>query len=164
MAGELFHPLLEEIPLPFRFILSGVVGNGIFMFVYNTALKAFQPLASASVIFAVVQFCCIILNHFLNIGIVFGWPVNYVTSLMSNMPVGLSALVLGAATTSLLDQIDFDGRVNAVLGYIEEEMEGEKGGFWGSIAVMAVTGVFSYLALNFVNASSGGKPGDKKEL
>ena len=133
------------------------------MFVYNTALATFQPLASASVIFAAVQFCCIILNHFLNVGIVFGWPASYITSLMSNMPVGLSALVLGAATTSMLEQVEFDSRVNTILGYVEDELEEAKGGFWGSIAVMAVTGAFSFFALNFVNAK-GPSDDDKKEL
>ena len=81
------------------------------------------------------------------------------------MPVGLSALVLGALTTSTLDQIDFDFKVNSVLGLVEDEgqNEEEKSGFWGSIVAMAVTGIFSYVALNLVNKSSS-EVEKKKEL
>lgn len=166
MAGKLFHPVLNDIPLPVRFAISGIVGNGIFMLVYNLSLQSFQQFAGAGTIFAIVQFGCIILNHFLNVGIVFGWPKDYLTSLLSNMPVGLSALVLGALTTSTLDLIDFDYKVNSVFGLIEEETqnEEEKSGFWGSIVAMAVTGIFSYVALNVVNKSSSSDVGKKKEL
>lgn len=163
MPGQLFHPSLREIPLPFRFAISGIIGNGIFMAVYNLSLNAFRHMVGASIIFGIVQFGCIILNHFLNIGIVFGWPEQYTSSLMSNMPVGLSALCLGAVTTSLMETIELDAKVNAMLGY--ESIE--ESGFWGSIAVMVVTGVFSYLALNFVNAPVKGTDDEvdtKKDL
>eukprot|EP00549_Striatella_unipunctata_P026258 CAMPEP_0118701950 /NCGR_PEP_ID=MMETSP0800-20121206/17578_1 /TAXON_ID=210618 ORGANISM="Striatella unipunctata, Strain CCMP2910" /NCGR_SAMPLE_ID=MMETSP0800 /ASSEMBLY_ACC=CAM_ASM_000638 /LENGTH=99 /DNA_ID=CAMNT_0006603013 /DNA_START=168 /DNA_END=467 /DNA_ORIENTATION=- len=97
--------------------------------------------------------------------IVFGWPDNYVASLTSNLPVGLTSLALGAFTTSTLDTLKFDFHVNSYLGYIVEKIEDaeEEGGFWVSIAVMAITGVFSYVALNLVNKKEDADE-KKKEL
>lgn len=163
--SRLLHPILNEIPVPFRFVLSGVIGNAIFIAAFNMALNAFQEVTSASVVFAVVQFFCIILNHFLNVGIVFGWPDHYLTSLMTNMPVGITSLMLGAGLTSKLDEWDFDAMVNEFLQRDAISEDGQKGGFWVSIAVMTATGIFNYIALNIVNSTKDEKTDDKnKEL
>mmetsp|Transcript_7865 Transcript_7865/g.17128 ORF Transcript_7865/g.17128 Transcript_7865/m.17128 type:complete len:185 (+) Transcript_7865:83-637(+) len=165
---RLFHPSLAHIPMALRFVLSGVTGNVFFMAFYNYSYAAFQSVASASRIFAVVQFLCIVVNHFLNVGIVFGWPDNYLASLSSNMPVGLASLALGAFTMDRLEQADFDGRINSWSGEksadVQDEEEEKKGGFYASIVVMIVTGVFNYVALNIVNAPSKDKKAKEKEL
>ena len=149
--SRLFHPILANIPLPIRFVLSGVTGNVFFMAAYNMAFQRFQSVASASAIFAVVQFACIIVNHLLNVGIVFGWPDNYFASLMSNMPIGLTSLAMGSFGAGYLERINFDDQV---LVFLSQEVNDEteaKGGFYSSLVVMGATGIFNYVALNIVN-------------
>lgn len=148
--SQLLHPSLDTIPLGLRFLLSGVVGNVCFMVAYNTAIKAFRHVVDVSVIYGIVQFLCIILNHFLNISLVFGWPPNYLKSLLANMPVGLSSLLLGAVMTSWLDRANFD----QFLGKMLFESFDENSGFFTAIAIMVVTGVYNFVLLNLVNKSS----------
>jgi len=149
--------------MPMRFVLSGVTGNVFFMTLYNWAYAAFQSVAPASTVFSVVQFVCIIVNHFLNVGIVFGWPEHYLSSLMSNMPVGLASLALGAFTMGQLEAADFDGTVQQFLGIVSDSADNAtKGGFYSSIIVMIVTGLFNYVALNMVNAPAKGMKKEKE--
>mmetsp|Transcript_39040 Transcript_39040/g.79610 ORF Transcript_39040/g.79610 Transcript_39040/m.79610 type:complete len:173 (-) Transcript_39040:187-705(-) len=163
--ARMFHSSLRLLPMPVRFVLSGVSGNVFFMAFYNWAYASFQTIASASRIFSVVQFMCIVVNHALNMGIVFGWPENYVSSLMSNMPVGLVSLALGAFCMEKLEEASFDEKVNDWLGDAKSDNDDQKGGFYASLVVMLVTGIFNYVALNIVNSSPVGKKQDgKKEL
>eukprot|EP00957_Ditylum_brightwellii_P066110 5014933-Ditylum_brightwellii.AAC.1 len=154
--------------MPIRFALSGLVGTIFFMGFYNWAYATFQSVASASQVFAVVQFLCIIVNHFLNVGIIFGWPSNYIGSLMSNMPVGLISLGLGAFSMDQMEKADFDGKMGDLLGFggssIANDGGEEKGGIFSSIAVVAITGVFNYVALNIVNAPPPESKEPEKEL
>lgn len=161
---KLLHPMLHQIPVLIRFIISGVTGNLIFLVAYNTTLSMVKGYP-ASTIFAVVQFFCIILNHWLNVSIVFGWPANYLGSLMANTPVGLSSLALGTFTTGYLEGVEFDLWLAEQVWFLNPE-EAVVGGLATSIFVMALTGVYNYVALNIVNASSGSKKtsDDKKEL
>mmetsp|Transcript_9834 Transcript_9834/g.27546 ORF Transcript_9834/g.27546 Transcript_9834/m.27546 type:complete len:170 (-) Transcript_9834:141-650(-) len=161
---RLFHPTLALLPMPLRFVLSGVTGNVFFMTLYNWAYAAFQSVAPASTVFSVVQFLCIIVNHFLNVGIVFGWPEQYLTSLMSNMPVGLASLALGAFTMGRLEAADFDSKAQKWLGTDSSDNDDDemKGGFFCSIVVMIVTGLFNYVALNIVNSPTKGTKKEKK--
>lgn len=156
--SRLFHPFLENVPLPIRFVISGVTGNAIFLIVYNMALSALKSAYDAGVIFSVVQFGCIVLNHFLNVGIVFGWPENYLSSLLSNMPVGLTSLALGAWLAGSLERNQFDFQVKLALGLLQEGEEEAAGGLLSSIAVMSVTGVYNYVVLNIIN-----KPGEDRK-
>ena len=161
-SSRLFHPLLEDIPLPIRFVISGVTGNAIFLMVYNMALSALKEFYDAGIIFSVVQFGCIILNHFLNVGIVFGWPDNYLTSLLSNMPVGLTSLALGAWLAGTLERNQFDFQIKFGLGLLAEGEEDLAGGLLASIAVMSVTGVYNYIVLNLINNPKSGNEEDEK--
>ncbi len=85
---------------------------------YNAAVVKFEHTVSSSTIYAVVYLIFIPISHVLISLLVFGWPERYVRSLMSNAPVGLTAIVLGAALTAYLDQIEFNGWVaEAVVEY-----------------------------------------------
>lgn len=166
-SSRLFHPVLESIPLPIRFVISGVTGNAVFLMVYNAALASFRHAGfSASTIFSVVQFGCIILNHWLNVGIVFGWPSKYFNSLMSNMPVGLTSLVLGAWLADRLEAIRFDYELKIWMGVMEAEAETDveaAGTLFASLVVMAVTGVYNYVVLNIVNKAPAAEESSKEE-
>ena len=157
----LLHPQLHQLPTPLRFLISGVLGNFCFVLSYNWAFRVFRSMTSAARIFAGVQFGCIILNHLLNISIVFGWPDDYWSSLASNMPVGLISLALGSFCTGFLDQREFDRRVQEWL--VGNSNNDSGGSFYTSIVVMTITGVFNYVALNIVNAKKGKKKDDQKE-
>ena len=61
--------------------------------------------------------------------------------------------MLGAGLTSKLDEWDFDAMVNEFLQRDAISEDGQKGGFWVSIAVMTATGIFNYIALNIVNST-----------
>ena len=85
---------------------------------YNAAVVKFEHTVSSSTIYAIVYLIFIPISHVLISLLVFGWPERYVRSLMSNAPVGLTAIVLGAALTAYLDQIEFNGWVaEAVVEY-----------------------------------------------
>lgn len=71
-----------------------------------------------STIYAVVQFCCIVVNHALKCGIVFGWPFHYTKSCFGTkhvMPVGLSALLLGAVSIKCMDRMELDATMERML-------------------------------------------------
>mmetsp|Transcript_38475 Transcript_38475/g.42547 ORF Transcript_38475/g.42547 Transcript_38475/m.42547 type:complete len:164 (+) Transcript_38475:163-654(+) len=159
--SKLIHPIFEKVPLVIRFVLSGVVGNGCFMIAYNATYRVLQM--DASIVFAIVQFFCIILNHFLNVSLVFGYPENYTKSLLANMPVGLSSLAMGAFLASYLEKSGFDTDVHnfmhTLLKKEEEDIVDEEGGsFYTSIAVMLATGIYNFIVLNIIN-----KPADKEK-
>lgn len=66
--------------------------------------------------------------HSINCGLVyFGWPRHYYTSLAANMPVGLSALLLGAVSMNLLDRIHFDGMVERLVPRVLSTTTKKKG-------------------------------------
>ncbi len=88
------------------------------VFAYNSAVVKFEHTVSSSTIYAIVYLIFIPISHVLISLLVFGWPERYVRSLMSNAPVGLTAIVLGAALTAYLDKIEFNGWVaEAVVKY-----------------------------------------------
>ena len=98
------------------------------MVAYNEAVVQFEHKASSSTIYAVVYLIFIPISHAIISLLVFGWPERYIRSLISNAPVGLTAIVLGAGLTAYLDKIEFNGWVaEAVaeywkaLGYKVEE-------------------------------------------
>ena len=144
-----------------RFPLSGVLGNAIFLAAYNQTLQLVDW--PASTVFAVVQFGCIFVNHWLNISLVFGWPDNYVASLAANAPVGLSALGLGAWITSTLEAAAFDLWLAEQVPWLLDPAQQTVGGFWTSIVVMIATGLFSYVALTLVNAKTPADDEAKKK-
>jgi len=81
--------------------------------------------------------------------------------------VGVSALVLGAVLVNYLDAIEFDTMVETMLGVDnnggEQVEDSDKKGFYASLVVMAVTGLYSYVLLNIVNKPSTKEEEQKKE-
>lgn len=153
---KLLHPILHQIPLEIRFGIQGVLSNAIFMILYNGAIELFHGKFEAATIYAVIYFFYIPIGHFLSSVLVFGWPKAYVSNLLSNYPVGLTAIVLGSACTAYLDKIDFNEKAERFVKNIvgrsndstEEDSDGE---FYSSLVVLAITGVYSYLASSYVN-------------
>ena len=82
---------------------------------------------------------------------------------MSNAPVGITAIMIGAALTSYLDQTEFNRKVVDMmaknwkyLGYPIEEptAEEEKGEFYSSLLVLIITGVWTFILSVFINSPS----------
>ena len=78
------------------------------MIAYNAAVVKFEHTASSSTIYAIVYLVFIPISHVLISLLVFGWPERYARSLLSNAPVGLTAIILGAGLTAYLDEIEFN--------------------------------------------------------
>lgn len=159
---RLLHPFLHRIPMHIRFGLNGFLSNFLFMIAYNEAINKFEHLATPSTIYSIVYLVFIPVSHaFLSI-LVFGWPERYIPSLMSNTPIGITAIILGATLTAYLDEIKFNKfAVDAIaanwekIGYdLEATVEEEKGEFYSSLLVLFVTGVWTFFLSVFVNAST----------
>lgn len=178
---KLLHPILHRVPLHFRFGLNGFLSNVLFMIAYNKAVVAFEQKASSSTIYATVYLIFIPISHAIISLLVFGWPERYVRSLMSNVPVGLTAIVLGAALTAYLDEIEFNVWVaEAVTEYrnllgsagnisttaptasVVKEVSRGGGEFYSSLFVLIVTGVWTFVLSVMVNAPP--ESSEKKEL
>jgi hypothetical protein len=93
-----------------RFGFNGFISNVLFMMAYNYAVTKFQDV-NTSTIYSVVYLIFIPVTHAILSLLVFGWPDRYVPSLMSNFPIGITAIGLGASLTAYLDRIDFDEQV-----------------------------------------------------
>jgi hypothetical protein len=173
--------ILHKVPMHIRFGLNGFLTNVLFMIAYNFAVVQFEHMASSSTIHAAVYFIFIPVSHACISMLVFGWPERYMRSLMSNAPVGLTAIVLGAALTAYLDEIEFNRWVAEavveywrMLGYkveslppVEEQGSGSNSGgksgeFYSSIFVLIVTGIWTFVLSVFVNAPQESL--EKKEL
>ena len=161
--------ILHSIPLHIRFGLNGFLSNFLFMIAYNEAIIQFEHRAAASTIYSIVYLFFIPVSHaFLSI-LVFGWPERYFPSLMSNTPIGITAIILGASLTAYLDEIQFNKfAVNIIatnweyLGYdLEVTPEEEKGEFYSSLLVLFVTGIWTFFLSVLVNAST--ETTDKKK-
>lgn len=153
-----------------RFGLNGFLSNVLFMVAYSEAVVQFNAVATASTIYSITYFFFIPVQHaFLSI-LVFGWPERYIPSLLSNTPIGLTSILLGAVLTEYLDENNFNGlAVDAIaknwryLGYeVEPSKEEEKGEFYSSLVVLFATGVWTFILSVFVNSSR--KSTHKKEL
>ena len=166
---RLLHPVLHKVPMHFRFGINGFICNVGFMVAYNMAVVQFQEQAEASTIYSVVYLIFIPVGHALISLIVFGWPERYLPSLMSNAPIGLTAIGLGATLTAYLDQVSFNMLVVdwiakgwTWLGYeTEPSPQDEKGEFYSSLLVLLITGVWTFLLSVFINAPS--EKSEKKE-
>ena len=155
---------------------------------YNKAVVTFEQSASSSTIYAIVYLTFIPISHAIISLLVFGWPEHYVRSLMSNAPVGLTAIVLGAALTAYLDEIEFNTWVadaatqyRAMLGYtipsagtadgkplstetpsLQDKASRGGGEFYSSLFVLIVTGIWTFVLSVMVNAPA--ESSEKKEL
>uniref|UniRef100_A0A6U9VZJ5 Uncharacterized protein n=1 Tax=Pseudo-nitzschia australis TaxID=44445 RepID=A0A6U9VZJ5_9STRA len=170
---KLLHPILHSVPLHFRFGLNGFLSNVLFMVAYNEAVVQFEHKAASSTIYAAVYLIFIPVSHAIISLLVFGWPERYVRSLMSNAPVGLTAIVLGAALTTYCEEIEFNGWVAeavteywGLIGYKADTAvtttdgittgpdEASRGGgeFYSSLFVLIVTGIWTFVLSVMVNA------------
>ena len=151
------------------------------MVAYNAAVVQFEHTVSSSTIYATVYLIFIPVSHAIISLLVFGWPERYIRSLMSNAPVGLTAIVLGAGLTAYLDKIEFNGWVAEamveywrILGYKVESSTAEGGNpedtsisssggeFYSSIFVLLVTGIWTFVLSVMVNSPAESL--EKKEL
>ena len=110
-----FGSILHKIPMHIRFGFNGFLSNVIFMVGYNSAIANFESMANPSTIYSVVYLIFIPVSHACISLLVFGWPDRYIPSLMSNFPIGITAIALGAALTAYLDKVEFDERVVELL-------------------------------------------------
>lgn len=152
-----------------RFGLNGFISNVGFMVAYNSAVMQFEGLAPPSTIYSVVYLIFIPVSHALISLLVFGWPDRYFPSLMSNAPIGLTAIALGAFLTAYLDRIAFNKLMVDViaqgwshLGYeTDPKPEDEKGEFYSSLVVLLITGVWTFVLSVAINSPS--ETSEKKE-
>lgn len=169
------NSMLNRVPLQFRFGFTGLLSNILFMVIYNLAVYHFQSnKITPSTIYSVVYFIFIPLSHALVSLLVFGWPEKYIPSLMSNFPIGLTALAIGGALTSYLDRIDFNEWIEE---YIRDNLSFSKmpprtrsqeneiatqGEFYTSLVVLIVTSLWTYILSVYINSPPA--KSDKKEL
>ncbi|KAL3798583.1 hypothetical protein HJC23_011887 [Cyclotella cryptica] len=153
---------LNQISQTVRFFANGFLSQFLFMAGYNLSVLHFEHLGyAASTIYAVFYMLYIPVGHFLGCIFVFGWPENYISSLLSNAPVGLTAMAIGSMLTGFLSRIEFDIMVESWMAYQfgtdppnKSEDDGE---FYASLVVMVVTGVWTYLLSTYVNSAGADK-------
>ena len=144
-------------------MVTGVLSQVIFMTGYNLSVLHFEPMGyPASTIYAVFYLFYIPVGHALQSSFVFGWPENYLSSLMANAPIGLTAMAIGTALTGFLSKVEFNALavdlISSQLGTASPEKSEEEGEFYSSLVVMVVTGVWCYVLSVYVNSSkSDGK-------
>lgn len=137
------------------------------MIVYNSAVARFHG-TPPSTIYSIVYLIFIPLGHTLCCVLVFGWPERYIPSLMSNFPIGLTAIAIGGALTAYLDQIQFNSRIedfirdNFTFSHMPTRPDEEQSEFYSSIAVLAVTSIWTYVLSVYINSPP--TKSDKKEL
>jgi hypothetical protein len=131
----------------------------------------FIQFVSASTIYSVVYFIFIPFGHLTANLLVFGWPDRYFQSLLSNFPIGLTAIAIGSLLTAYLDQIHFNQSIEE---YVYDnwtfrkmpdqrrELVSEKSEFYSSVVVLAVTSVWTYILSIWVNSHP--TKSEKKEL
>lgn len=64
--------------------------------------------SGAPTMYSIVYLVFIPIGHAMVSLFVFGWPEHYCPSLMSNFPIGLTAIGIGGGLTAWLDSIDFN--------------------------------------------------------
>lgn len=164
---RLIHPFLNKIPLHVRFGLNGLLSNILFMIAYNAAVHSFQKIP-APTIYSTVYLIFIPLQHLMTSLLVFGWPDRYIPSLMSNVPIGLTAIALGSAMTACLDKYQFNEQIeewirnNFTFSHMPPRTAAEKSEFYSSLLVLFVTSVWTFILSVCINSPA--TISDKKEL
>jgi hypothetical protein len=164
---RLLHESLHVIPQTLRFGATGAFGNVLFLLGYNLCLSAWEsPRFPASRIYAIFYCIFIPIAHALNSVLVFGWPQHYLASLVSNAPIGLSAMLIGTACTGYLDQIHFERTIHQFISSSDDlwNTQDHKEQFYSSLIVMAITGLWSYALAMWVNTTPAHDKASKKEL
>jgi hypothetical protein len=140
------------------------------MVAYNKAVYTFEHMAHPSTIYSVVYLIFIPLGHAAVSLLVFGWPEKYLFSLLSNSPIGLTALAIGAMLTAYLDRIHFEQTVEEFIrnNFTFSSMPpladdpNHQSEFYSSLLVLVVTSIWSYVLSIYVNSPP--KKSEKKEL
>lgn len=141
------------------------------MIIYNKAVALFVQYTPASTIYSVVYLIFIPFGHWTANLLVFGWPDNYLQSLASNLPIGLSAIAIGSLLTAYLDHIHLNQRIEEyVYNYWtfnkmpeqRQEYLSEKSEFYSSMVILVVTSIWTYVFSIWINRSTDNS--DKKEL
>jgi len=157
-----------------RYAVYGVLSSALFMVMYNTAVDQCGELYVPSTIYAASYLVFIPVQHAMAACMVFGWPDRYIPSLTSNVPIGLTAIALGAYLTAYLDSIKFNDDVENMLetmGWLKflpahqnkkDGKEDSKAEIYTSFFVLVVTSFWSFLLSVVVNAPA--EIIDKKEL
>jgi hypothetical protein len=140
------------------------------MVVYNYAVTVFEHRTAVSTIYSIVYFVFIPVGHVCVSLLVFGWPERYVASLMSNFPIGLTAIAIGGLLTGYLDSVKFSDRVEDFRRFnfnfsdmpprvTADETDSQ---FWSSLLVLVVTSIWTYVLSIYVNSIP--TKSEKKEL
>ena len=141
-----------------RFLVAGAFSQAIFMTGYNTSVLHFEHLGyPASTIYAVFYLLYIPVGHAIQCLLVFGWPEDYVPNLLSNAPIGLTAMAIGTILTGSLSNMEFNAMaedwIARQFGSAPPDKSEEEGEFYSSLVVMVATGVWCYVLSLYVNAS-----------
>ena len=162
-----FYPcyrILNKISVTTRFAFNGLLSNVLFMLAYNWSIENIPEVAPPTM-YSIVYLIFIPIGHAMVSLFVFGWPEHYCPSLMSNFPIGLTAIGIGGGLTAWLDSIDFN---EMVAEYVRSNFTfsnmpaGEEGEFYSSIVVLVVTSLWTYVLSIYVNSPP--EKSDKKEL
>lgn len=142
------------------------------MVAYNYAVMMFEHRVAVSTIYSIVYFIFIPLGHAFVSLLVFGWPDRYITSLMNNFPIGLTAIAIGGILTGYLDSIQFSDRVEDFIRNnftfskmpprVAADEVDEESQFWSSLLVLTVTSMWTYVLSIFINSVPTNS--EKKEL
>jgi hypothetical protein len=159
------------IALLFSFARTTFFAFEQFMIAYNYAAIMLEHRIAVSTIYSIVYFIFIPLGHAFVSLLVFGWPERYLASLMSNFPIGLTAIVIGGALTGYLDSIHFSDVVDEFIrdNFIFSKMPprvnadgiNEESQFWSSLVVLFVTSLWTYVLSIYINTIP--TKSDKKE-
>jgi len=165
---RLIHESLNNVSHTIRFLAIGVVSQVIFMAGLNFSTLTFEPRGyPASTIYAAFYTFYIPVGHLWQCLFVFGWPTDYLSSLMSNAPIGLTAMAIGTALTGFLSKIEFDSLVedwsSSAFGTAPPDHSEDEGEFYASLVVMVATGVWCYVLSLYVNAAKPAEEGGKAE-
>ena len=139
------------------------------MVVYNTAVGLFNDRYAPSTIYSVVYLFYIPAGHLMVSLLVFGWPERYLPSLVSNFPIGLTAIALGGALTAYLDRIQFNETISDMVRDYStfstmpaRSRFDDQGEFYSSLVILFVTSVWTYILSVYINSYPASS--DKKEL
>lgn len=129
------------------------------MTTFNEAVKQLENVYAPSTIYSIVYCLFIPIGHAITSLTVFGWPKPYLPSLLSNAPIGLTAMCIGTFSTAYLDDISFNEKFESflynnfasIMGQRDNDEEGE---FYSSFVVTMITGLWSFVLAMLVNSPS----------
>ena len=165
---RLLHDSLHEIPQSFRFPIAGILSNVLFIAAFNACVEKFESDAlPAGTIYSILYCLFIPVGHALSSLIVFGWPSPYLPNLLSNAPIGLTAMAIGTYFTGYFEKIQLEATIDQFLlgvGIVSQPEPDEEGSeFYCSLIVMGITAVWSFLLSVYVNGSDSSSSSTSKK-